>query len=56
MQDLAFFGLGLLAIAGFSELVISWSLPWMFSLAVFLIIIAIRRFMKGELKEWIAVG
>ncbi len=56
MQDLAFFGLGLLAIASFSELVISWSLPWMFSLGVFLIIIAIRRFMKGELKEWIAVG
>jgi uncharacterized membrane protein YphA (DoxX/SURF4 family) len=56
MQDLVYLGLGLLGIAAFSELVINWSLPWMFSLGVFLAVIVIRRFMKGELKEWFAVG
>ncbi len=56
VQDLIYFTLGLLAIAGFSELVISWSLPWQFFVGVFAGVIVIRRFIKGEAKEWVALG
>ncbi len=55
-EDMIYFSVAAVFITIFSIGVIDWNFPWIFSIALFVIIYLIRAFMKGETREWIAIG